>query len=92
MGSDSDSGGLTPPTPYQWQDLLNQDPLPTHFDAALKSILWSQTEMEKILGLDEQNFRSVIDVLSQVKSLVRFSVDGSVFTDALPSSTWELGM
>lgn len=36
------------------------------FDAALMNVLRSAAEMEKIQGLNEQEFQSVIDVLGQV--------------------------
>jgi hypothetical protein len=39
------------------------------FDAVLLGVLQSATEMEKINGLDEEEFRSVIDVLGQVSTL-----------------------
>lgn len=68
-GDDSDSSGHTQYTPRQWLDLLNPDLLPMDFDAVLLGVLQSATEMEKINGLDEEEFRSVIDVLGQVSTL-----------------------
>ena len=48
------------------------------FDAALTNVLRSTVEMEKIQGLGDQEFQSVIDVLGQVKTISihcpRFSV------------------
>lgn len=67
-GYDSDSSGLTLSTPHQWSALLNPDLPSTHFDAILTGVLRSTTEMERIQGLDEPEFQSVIDVLGQVKT------------------------
>ena len=39
------------------------------FDAALMGVLRSSTEMDKILGLNDEKFQSVIDVLGQVSTL-----------------------
>jgi hypothetical protein len=77
-GYDSDSSGLTLSLPHQWSDLLSPDLPSAHFDAALTGVLQSTTEMEKIQGLDEPEFQSVIDVLGQVKTIFvqrsRFSI------------------
>ncbi|KAF9644232.1 kinase-like protein [Thelephora ganbajun] len=64
-GYDSDSSGSTLSTPYQWSDLLNPDLSPMDFDAVLMGVLRSTTEMERIQGLDEPEFQSVIDVLGE---------------------------
>ena len=76
-GYDSDSSGHTAAlyTPYQWSDLLNPVPPPIGFDAVLSGVLRSAAEMEKIKGLDEQDFQSVVDVLGQVSTPL-----GSAFT------------
>ena len=56
------------------------------FDVVLADVLRSKTEMERIQGLDKQEFQGVIDVLGQVKSLpIQFS--WFPFTDALFAST-----
>ena len=68
-GYSSDSSGLTPSAPYQWQDILNPNLHPMDFDAALMGVLRSSAEMDKILGLNDEKFQSVIDVLGQVSTL-----------------------
>lgn len=64
-GDDTDSSGLTPSAPYQWQDLLNPHLLTMDFDAALTGVLRSAEEMDKIQKLDREDFQNVIDVLGQ---------------------------
>lgn len=68
-GSDSDTNSRSPSTPYHWQDLLNQELPPTDFDAALKSVLQSEAEMEKIKGLNKQEIQPLIDVFGRVSTL-----------------------
>jgi len=52
-----------------WSDLLTPDLPPTEFDAVLSGVLQSTTEMEKIKGLEAQEFQRVIDVLGQVSAI-----------------------
>lgn len=72
-GSEEASGGDTksriPSTTCHWQDLLISDLPPTKFDAVLKSVLHSDTEMDRIKGLSEKEFQSVVDVLGRVSTL-----------------------
>ena len=89
-GYSGDSGGLTTNarTPYRWQDLLNSELHPTDFDVALTNVLRSAAEMEKIQGLNEQEFQGVVDILGRVR-IVSTSPPSA---DALSFSTWEPGM
>lgn len=66
MECDSDPHGTVTSAPYQWQDLLNPDLPLMGFEAVLISVLQSGAEMEKIKGLNEQEFQRAVDVLGQV--------------------------
>jgi hypothetical protein len=82
---------VSPSTPDQWEDLLNPNLPPTEFEAALKRVLESEAEMEKIRKLNKQEFQSVIDVLGRVSTLSR-SIATVQSANVLPSSTWRPGM
>ena len=46
---------------------MNSDLHPANFDATLTNVLGSTAEMEKIQELNEQEFQSVVEVLSRVR-------------------------
>lgn len=71
-GYDSGSSSRTVSTQHRWSDLLNPDLSRMDFDATLLGVLRSTTEMERIKGLDDQEFQDVVDVLGQVSTRFLF--------------------
>jgi len=66
---DFQGGSEGPDSGSNWSDLLIPGLPSTEFDAALSGVLRSTTEMEKIKGLEAQEFQRVIDVLGQVSTI-----------------------
>jgi len=56
-------------------------------DGVLSCVLRSTTEMERIQGLDEQEFQSVIDVLGRVSTHFDSVFTVLLFVDTLYPST-----